>query len=166
MILQKMKKYSTYWKGKIKMKVILLQDVKGSGKKGDVINASDGYARNFLLPKNLAVEANAANMTQLNNQKSSVEHKKAVNRDNSKLLKERLENKKIVIKAKSGDNGKLFGAVTSIDIEKAIKEQVQIEVDKRKVVLKDSIKALGEYEVVVKLFEDISAKVKIEIQSL
>ena len=148
------------------MKVILLQDVKGSGKKGDVINASDGYARNFLLPKNLAVEANAANMTQLNNQKASVEHKKAVNRDNSKLLKERLENKKIVIKAKSGDNGKLFGAVTSIDIEKAIKEQVQIEVDKRKVVLKDSIKALGEYEVVVKLFEDISAKVKIEIQSL
>ncbi len=148
------------------MKVILLQDVKGSGKKGDVINASDGYARNFLLPKNLAVEANAANMTQLNNQKASVEHKKAVNRDNSKLLKERLENKKIVIKAKSGDNGKLFGAVTSIDIEKAIKEQAQIEVDKRKVVLKDSIKALGEYEVVVKLFEDISAKVKIEIQSL
>lgn len=148
------------------MKVILLQDVKGSGKKGDVINASDGYARNFLLPKNLAVEANAANMTQLNNQKASVEHKKAVNRDNSKLLKERLENKKIVIKAKSGDNGKLFGAVTSIDIEKAIKEQVQIEVDKRKVVLKDSIKALGEYEVVVKLFEDISAKVKIEIKAL
>ena len=148
------------------MKVILLQDVKGSGKKGDVINASDGYARNFLLPKNLAVEANAANMTQLNNQKASVEHKKAVNRDNSKLLKERLENKKFVIKAKSGDNGKLFGAVTSIDIEKAIKEQSQIEVDKRKVVLKDSIKALGEYEVVVKLFEDISAKVKIEIQAL
>ena len=148
------------------MKVILLQDVKGSGKKGDVINASDGYARNFLLPKNLAVEANAANMTQLNNQKASVEHKKAVNRDNSKLLKERLENKKIVIKAKSGDNGKLFGAVTSIDIEKAIKEQAQIEVDKRKVVLKDSIKALGEYEVVVKLFEDISAKVKIEIKAL
>lgn len=161
-----MKKYSHYWKGKIKMKVILLQDVKGSGKKGDVINASDGYARNFLLPKNLAVEANAANMTQLNNQKASVEHKKAVNRDNSKLLKERLENKKFVIKAKSGDNGKLFGAVTSIDIEKAIKEQSQIEIDKRKVVLKDSIKALGEYEVVVKLFEDISAKVKIEIQSL
>ncbi len=148
------------------MKVILLQDVKGSGKKGEVINASDGYARNFLLPKNLAVEANAANMTQLNNQKASVEHKKAVNRDNSKLLKERLENAKVIIKAKSGDNGKLFGAVTSIDIEKAIKEQVQIEVDKRKVVLKDSIKALGEYEVVIKLFEDISAKVKIEIQAL
>jgi len=148
------------------MKVILLQDVKGSGKKGDVINASDGYARNFLLPKNLAVEANAANMTQLNNQKASVEHKKAVNRDNSKLLKERLENAKITVKAKSGDNGKLFGAVTSIDIEKAIKEQTQIEVDKRKIVLKDSIKALGQYEITVKLFEDISAKVKIEIQAL
>ena len=148
------------------MKVILLQDVKGSGKKGDVVNASDGYARNFLLPKNLAVEANAANMTQLNNQKASVEHKKAVNRDNSKVLKERLENAKIVIKAKSGDNGKLFGAVTSIDIEKAVKEQLGIEIDKRKVVLKDSIKSVGTYEVVVKLFEDISAKVKVEIQEL
>ncbi len=148
------------------MKVILLQDVKGSGKKGEVINASDGYARNFLLPKNLAVEANAANMTQLNNQKASVEHRKAVNRDNSKLLKERLENATVVIKAKSGDNGKLFGAVTSIDIEKAIKDQLKIEVDKRKVVLKDSIKALGQYEIVVKLFEDINAKVKINIEAL
>ena len=100
------------------MKVVLKQDVKGLGKKGELVNASDGYARNFLLPKNLAVEANAANMTQLNNQKASVEHKKAVNRDNSKLLKERLEKATVVIKAKSGDNGKLFGAVTSIDIEK------------------------------------------------
>ena len=148
------------------MKVILLQDVKGSGKKGDVINTSDGYARNFLFPKKLAVEANAANMTQLNNQKASVEHKKAVNRDNSKLLKERLEKATIVIKAKSGDNGKLFGAVTSIDIEKAVKDQLGIEVDKRKVVLKDSIKALGAYYVVIKLFEDISATVKVEIKEI
>ena len=148
------------------MKVILLQDVKGSGKKGDVINCSDGYARNFLLPKKLAVEATSSNMTELNNQKASVAHKRAVNRENSSDLKERLEKVKIVISAKSGDNGKLFGAVTSMDIEKAVKEQTGIEIDKKKVVLSDSIKAIGSYEVTVKLFEDISAKLKVEIKGL
>lgn len=148
------------------MKVILLQDVKGSGKKGDVINCSDGYARNFLLPKKLAVEATSGNMTELNNQKASVAHKRAVNRENSSELKERLEKAKIVISAKSGDNGKLFGAVTSMDIEKAVKEQTGIEIDKRKVVLSDSIKSTGAYEVTVKLFEDISAKLKLEIKGL
>lgn len=148
------------------MKVILLQDVKGSGKKGDVINCSDGYARNFLFPKKLAVEATNGNMTELNNQKASVAHKRAVNRDNSSELKKRLEEAKVVISAKCGDNGKLFGAVTSMDIEKAVKEQVGIEVEKRKIVLNESIKTTGSYEVTVKLFEDIAAKLKIEIKSL
>ena len=148
------------------MKVILLQDVKGSGKKGDIINSSDGYARNFLFPKKLAVEATAANLTELKNQKDSVAHKRAVNHDNSEKLKERLEEKVFVIAQKSGDNGKLFGAVTSIDIVKAIKDQCGIEVEKKKVVLKDAIKMLGVYEVIVKLFEDVSAKVKIEIKGL
>ncbi len=148
------------------MKVILLADVKGSGKKGDIINCSDGYARNFLLPRKLAVEATSGNLTELNNHKASVEHKRAVNRENSAELKKRLESSKIVIEAKCGDNGKLFGAVTSMDIEKAIKKQVGIEVEKRKIVLPDTIKATGEYEITVKLFEDISAKVKAEIKSL
>lgn len=148
------------------MKVILLADVKGSGKKGDIINCSDGYARNFLLPRKLAVEATSGNLTDLNNHKASVEHKRAVNRENSAELKKRLESSKIVIEAKCGDNGKLFGAVTSMDIEKAIKKQVGIEVEKRKIVLPDTIKATGEYEITVKLFEDISAKVKAEIKSL
>lgn len=148
------------------MKVILLADVKGSGKKGDIINCSDGYARNFLLPRKLAVEATSGNLTDLNNHKASVEHKRAVNRENSAELKKRLESSKIVIEAKCGDNGKLFGAVTSMDIEKAIKKQVGIEVEKRKIVLPDTIKATGEYEIIVKLFEDISAKVKAEIKSL
>lgn len=148
------------------MKVILLTDVKGSGKKGDIINCSDGYARNFLLPRKLAVEATSGNLTELNNHKASVEHKRAVNRENSAELKKRLESSKIVIEAKCGDNGKLFGAVTSMDIEKAIKKQVGIEVEKRKIVLPDTIKATGEYEITVKLFEDISAKVKAEIKSL
>ena len=143
------------------MKVILLEDVKGSGKKGDVINSSDGYARNFLLPKKLAVEATQANLTVLKNQKESVEHKRAVNKDNATKLAERLEATEIKIQAKSGDNGKLFGAVTSIDIEKAIKEQAGIEVDKRKIVLDDTIKVTGNYDIVVKLFEGVSAKVKI-----
>lgn len=148
------------------MKVILLTDVKGSGKKGDIINCSDGYARNFLLPRKLAVEATSGNLTELNNHKASVEHKRAVNRENSAELKKRLESSKIVIEAKCGDNGKLFGAVTSMDIEKAIKKQVGIEVEKRKIVFPDTIKATGEYEITVKLFEDISAKVKAEIKSL
>lgn len=148
------------------MKVILLQDVKGSGKKGDVINASDGYARNFLFPKKLAVEANAGNMTELNNHKSSVEHKRAVNRDNSSELKERLEKATIVITAKTGDNGKLFGKVTSMDIEKAVKDQVGIEIEKRKIQLPEALKNIGTYEVTVKLFEDISAKLKIVIKGL
>lgn len=148
------------------MKVILLADVKGSGKKGDIINSSDGYARNFLFPKKLAVEATQANLTTLQNQKDSVAHKRAVNHDNSEKLKERLEAQTFTISAKSGDNGKLFGAVTSIDVVSAIKEQCGIEVEKKKVVLKDAIKMLGVYEITVKLFEDVSAKVKVEIKGL
>lgn len=148
------------------MKVILLTDVKGSGKKGDVINCSDGYARNFLLPRKLAVEATSGNMTELNNQKASVEHKRAVNRENSEELKKRLEAAKIILEAKCGDNGKLFGAITSMDIEKAVKKQLGIEIEKRKIVLSEGIKTTGEYEVSVKLFEDISAKLKIEIKGL
>lgn len=148
------------------MKVILLQDVKGSGKKGDVVNCSDGYARNFLFPKNLAIEATKGNMTELNNQKASVEHKRAVNRDNSSELKKRIEAAKITVSAKCGENGKLFGAVTSMDIEKAVKEQLGIEVEKRKIVLPEGIKSTGDYKVTVKLFEDISAELKIEIKGL
>ena len=148
------------------MKVVLLADVKGQGKKGQLVNVSDGYARNFLFPKKLAVEANEANLTTLKNQKDSVAHKRAVNHDNSEKLKERLENATFTITAKSGDNGKLFGAVTSIDIVKAIKDQSGIEVEKKKVVLKDAIKMLGTYDVTVKLFEDVSAKVKVEIKGL
>ena len=148
------------------MKVILLADIKGTGKKGDVLNISDGYARNFLFPKKLAVEANASNLTVLKDQKGAVEHKRAVSHDNALLLKERLEQEAFVITAKAGDNGRLFGAVTSMDIEKAIKNKTQIEVDKRKIVLDDNIKALGEYTAIVKLFGDVSAKITIEIKEL
>lgn len=145
------------------MKIILLQDIKGTGKKGDIINSSDGYARNFLFPRNLAKEANTQNLEELKRQKDSVEHKRAVNRDNSVALKDRLEKDTIVIVAKAGQNGKLFGAVTSMDIEKAIKDATMIEVDKRKISLDEAIKATGVYTVTVKLFEDVVAKVKVEI---
>jgi large subunit ribosomal protein L9 len=147
------------------MKIILLQDIKGTGKKGDIINSSDGYARNFLFPRNLAKEANAQNLEELKRQKDSVEHKRAVNRENSVGLKDRLEKDTIVIAAKAGQNGKLFGAVTSMDIEKAIKDATLIEVDKRKISLDEAIKATGVYTVTVKLFEDVSAKVKVEIKA-
>ena len=103
------------------MKVILLQDVKGSGKKGDVINSSDGYARNFLFPRKLAVEATPANLTTLQNQKDSVAHKRAVNHDNSEKLKERLEAQTFTISAKSGDNGKLFGGKRRVVLYKSKK---------------------------------------------
>ena len=105
-------------------------------------------------------------MTELNNQKASVEHKRAVNRDNSAELKKRIEASKISVSAKCGENGKLFGAVTSMDIEKAVKQQLGIEVEKRKIVLPEGIKSTGEYTVTVKLFEDISAELKIEIKGL
>jgi large subunit ribosomal protein L9 len=147
------------------MKIILLQDIKGTGKKGDIINSSDGYARNFLFPRKLAIEATAQNLEELKRQKDSVEHKRAVNRENSLDLKDRLEKQAIEIVAKSGQNGKLFGAVTAMDIEKAIKDATKIEVDKRKISLDEAIKAIGVYTVTIKLFEDVSAKVKIEIKA-
>lgn len=147
------------------MKIILLQDIKGTGKKGDIINSSDGYARNFLFPRKLAIEATPQNLEELKRQKDSVEHKRAVNRENSVGLKDRLEKDTIVIVAKSGQNGKLFGAVTAMDIEKSIKDATNIEVDKRKISLDEAIKTIGVYTVTIKLFEDVVAKVKIEIKA-
>jgi large subunit ribosomal protein L9 len=145
------------------MKVILLEDIKGTGKKGDIINSADGHCRNYLFPRKLATPATPQALSELKRQKDSLEHKKAVNRENSLALKERLESKAIVISAKAGQNGKLFGAVTSMDIEKAIKDATMIELDKRKIVLDETIKATGIYHVTVKLFEDVSAKVEVEI---
>lgn len=146
------------------MKVILTQDVKSQGKKGDVINVSDGYANNFLIKKGLAVMATNENMNILKNKNASEEHKRQVELDNAKELKEKLNDKEIILNSKAGEGGKLFGAVTSIDIASAIKNTLNIEVDKRKILLKDNIKMAGIYEVEIKLHKDVTAKVKVNIR--
>ena len=144
------------------MKLILLKDVKGQGKKGEVINASDGYARNFLLPKGLAKEATDANMHVLNKQKEAERKKKLEETEAAQKLAESLRNKEVKIIGKAGENGRLFGAITSKDIAEELKKQYNIDIDKKKIVT-DTIKQLGTHEVEIKLYPEISTKVKIVI---
>ena len=144
------------------MKVILLQDVKQVGKKGDVIEASDGYARNFLFPRKLAQEANDSNMHILNNKKENERKLKLAQLEAAQKLAGELKGKEITIKAKAGDSGKLFGAITSKDVAELIKAQYKIEVDKKKIVM-DTIKLAGGYEIEVKLYPEVSTKMKVII---
>ncbi|KEI01978.1 50S ribosomal protein L9 [Clostridium botulinum] len=144
------------------MKVILLKDVKGKGKKGEVINASDGYARNFLLPRGLAEEATDSNMHILNRQQEAERKKKLEETEKAQNLADSLRNKEVKIIGKAGDNGRLFGAITSKDIATELKKQYKVTVDKKKIVT-DTIKQLGEYEVEVKLYPEISTKIKVVI---
>ena len=145
------------------MKVILTQDVKGSGKKGDVVNVSDGYAQNFLLKKGLAIEATTVAMNQLNMAKESKDfHSEEIRKaceENSK----KIDAKTVVIKAKAGAAGKLFGSVTAKEIAAAIKAQFGIDVDKRKIVLDSDIKAFGAYQVSLKLHPQVSAKLTVSV---
>ena len=143
------------------MKVILLADVKGVGKKDQTINASEGYVKNFLFPRKLAVEANSGNLKKLDNQKKAERQEEL---DAAKALGEKIAEQKVVIKVKTGDNGKLFGAVTNKEIAVALKEQTGLAVDKKKISLNDPIKAIGEKEVTVKLHPKVSVKLKVEIE--
>lgn len=145
------------------MKVILLDNIKGVGKKDEVINASDGYARNYLFPKKLAVEANAENMTKLNNKKEAASYKKDVEKQNAEELAKKLKGIMLKIKVKAGENGKIFGGVTSKEISDNLKSQYNFEIDKKKIELKDTIKTLGEFNVSVKLFEGVVANLRIEV---
>ena len=144
------------------MKVILLQDVKKMGKKGDVIEASDGYARNFLFTKKLAQEATESNLHILNNKKENERKQKLAELEAAQKLAGELKGKEIKITAKTGENGKLFGAITSKDIAGLIKEQYKVEVDKKKIVM-DTIKVAGGYEIDVKLYPEVSTKMKVII---
>jgi large subunit ribosomal protein L9 len=148
------------------MKVILLQDVKGVGKKDQVINASEGYAKNFLFPKNLAMEANAGNMKQLDNKHKAEEAKAQEELDKARALASELEKMDVKIEVKIGDNGKLFGAVTNKEISAAIKEQYGMDIDKKKIALSDSIKTTGEKEASVKLHPKVSAKLKVTVSGI
>ncbi|ASW44397.1 50S ribosomal protein L9 [Clostridium isatidis] len=144
------------------MKVILLQDVKKLGKKGDVVNISDGYARNFLFPRKLAEEANEANMHILNAKKENERKKKLAEMEEAQKLAAELKDKVIKLQVKSGDNGKLFGAITSKDIAERINKDYNLKIDKKKIVM-DTIKLTGEYNIEVKLYPEVSTKMKVVI---
>lgn len=144
------------------MKVILLQDVKKVGKKGDVIEASDGYARNFLFPRKLAQEASDVNMHILNNKRENERKQKLAELEAAQKLANELKGKEITIKAKTGESGKLFGAITSKDVAELIKQQYKIEIEKKKIVM-DTIKLAGGYEIDVKLYLGVSTKMKVII---
>ena len=145
------------------MKVILLDNIKGVGKKDEVINASDGYARNYLLPRKLAVEANAENMGKLKNKQDSAKHKKDVEREKAEEIANKMKDITVVVKVKAGDNGRIFGGVTSKEISENLRQQFNIDVDKRKIVLNDTIKNLGVFNVSVKLFEGIVGNLKVNV---
>lgn len=147
------------------MKVILKADIKGVGKKDEVINASDGYARNFLFPKNLAVEANAENMSKLKAKQDSNAFKKSQEKEEAERIAEKLSKIQLRIKVKSGSNGKIFGGVSSKEIAENLEKQYQIKVDKKKIDLKETIKTLGMITVDIKLFEGVIGKVKVDIIS-
>ena len=146
------------------MKVVLLQDVKSLGKKGELVTVSDGYARNFLFPRNLAKEANAQAMNELKNAEQSKKYKKDTEIAAAEKAKAELEGAKFVIKAKAGESGKLFGSITPKEISAEIKRQKNFDVDKRKIVLKDDIKNIGEYEAEIKLYTAITAMVTIVVE--
>ena len=145
------------------MKVILLKDVKGSGKAGDTLNVADGYARNFLLAKGLAVEANAKNLNDLAGKKASEQHKIDVETADNQAVADKIKDQEILIKAKAGQGGKLFGAVTAGVISEAIKEQYGVDVDKKKINLTTDIKAFGDFTAAVKLTHGVSCSVNIKV---
>ena len=145
------------------MKVILLQDIKGVGKKDEVINASDGYARNFLLPKKMGVEANAENMSKLKAKQDSNKYKKSVEKEKAEEIAEKLKHITLKISVKSGENQKIFGSITSKEIAENLKEQYKLEIDKKKIDLKEPIKVLGVRTVSIKLFEGVVATLKVQV---
>lgn len=147
------------------MKVILKADIKGVGKKDEVINASDGYARNFLFPKNLAVEANNENMSKLKAKQDSNAYKKSQEKEEAEKIADRLSKILLKIKVKSGANGKIFGGVSSKEIADNLEKQYQIKIDKKKIDLKETIKTLGTINVEIKLFEGVIGKLKIDVIS-
>ena len=148
------------------MKVILLQDIKGVGKKDEIINASDGYARNFLFPKKMAIPADEWNMARLQSKKDSQEYKKELERKDAKQVKSKIENIVLEIKVKAGENGKIFGGVTSKEISEELKNKYDIKVDKKKVMLKETIKTLGRFNIEIKLYEDITANLVLQINAM
>ncbi len=145
------------------MKVILLQDVKSLGKKGEIVNVSDGYARNFVLPKKLGVEANTSNMNDLKLQKANADKVAQEQLEAARELAALLETKEVVLKMKSGEGGRAFGSVSSKEIAAAAMTQCGLELDKKKIQLPEAIKALGIYEVNVRLHTKVTGRLKVKV---
>lgn len=145
------------------MKVILLKDVKGSGKAGDTLNVAEGYARNFLLKNGLAVEATAKNLNELEGKKASQQHKLDVEKAENEKIAAALEGKEVVIKAKAGQGGKLFGAVKTSAVADAIARQYSIKIDKKKIALTTEIKSFGDFSASVKMSQGVSCKINIKV---
>lgn len=145
------------------MKVILQEEVKKLGKKGDVLEVSEGYARNFLLPKKYAIEANATNLNAVTLKKNSEERKRQQAVDEAKLMAAQLSKIEVTIAVKIGEGGKLFGAVTGKDIAEVLKSAHQIDIDRRKIEVKEGIKGIGDYDAVIKVHPEITSKIKVHV---
>ena len=145
------------------MKVILLEDVKSLGKKGEIVDISDGYARNFILPKKKGIEATSKNLNDLKLQKANDDKIAQENLEAAQKLAAELESEPVVIKIKTGEGGKLFGAISTKEIAAAVKEQRGLEIDKKKIVLDEPIKVLGIHDVKIKLHKDVSAELKVKV---
>ena len=148
------------------MKVILKEDIKGVGKKDQIINANDGYARNYLFPKNLAVPADKGNLTNLQSKKTSEEHRKELEREAAKETAKRIEGILLKLPVKSGENGKVFGSITAKEIAENLEKQYKIKVDKKKINLQEPIKNLGTFNIEIKLYDGINAKLKVNVISM
>jgi len=146
------------------MKVILKQDVKGLGKKDEIVNASDGYAKNYLIPRGMAVVASTGNVNEAVNKQKAVAEKKQRELDTAKDFAAKLNGKTVKIKAKAGESGKLFGAISNKDIADAIKNQYKIEIDKKKIVLNDPIKTAGNHDVEIRIYAGVVTKVNVKIE--
>lgn len=147
------------------MKVILLQDIKSLGKKGDIVETAEGYGRNYLLPRKLAKEANAANLNQAKQDKATAAHRAAQQKDEAVVLGAQIQKVVVKIKVRLGENGKMFGSVTSKDVAEALIKQTGIEIDRRKVELKTAVKGLGEYTAVAKLHTEVTAEFKVVVEA-
>ena len=145
------------------MKVILKQDVKGLGKKDEIINASDGYAKNYLIPRGMAVEATTGNLNETKNKQQAQVEKKKRELEIAKEFASKLNDKTVVIKAKAGESGKLFGAISNKDVADAVKAQFKIDIDKKKIVM-DPIKAVGEHTAEIRIYTGVVAKITVKTE--